>query len=298
MASLSKISLLLVLSSFPALTVIAKEYNSQKCLAWPNSTVWKENLSDKLSASAALHGPFPEGYYMDSCETLGTDAFAISQAGSGICMHAHACKREFCRSEFDYDLPAFIVEAKQVSDIQAALSFSKTHDIQVTVKTTGHSYHGASTAKDSLLIWMQNYEKNGTIYDNFTSCDGAKTYHAVIAINGGETWNDVIEAVGPKYHAVTGGGRTVSAAGGWLQGSGLSFSSRQYGLGVDQAIQFEVVLADGTLTTANACENTDLFWALRGGGGTYLCGWKRASTMFFIAVHVSHHSSHFIFIVD
>ncbi|CAJ1939514.1 unnamed protein product [Cylindrotheca closterium] len=259
-------NLLLLLSSFPILT-LAKEYNAKECLAWPNSTVWTEDLGEMLTANAALHGPFPAGYYMDSCESLGTNAFAISQAGSGICMHAHACKREFCRPEFGMDLPAYIVEAKQASDIQAALSFSKTHDIQVTVKTTGHSYHGASTAKDSLLIWMQNFEKNGTIYDNYTSCDGGTTYHAVVAVNGGETWNDVIEAVGPNYHVVTGGARTVSAAGGWLQGSGLSFTSRQYGLGVDQAVQFEAVLADGTMVTANSCENTDLFWALRGGGG-------------------------------
>mmetsp|Transcript_2860 Transcript_2860/g.6726 ORF Transcript_2860/g.6726 Transcript_2860/m.6726 type:complete len:621 (-) Transcript_2860:68-1930(-) len=260
-------NLLALLSLLPILTLANKEYNGKECLAWPNSTVWKEELSDVLTANAALHGPFPEGYYMDSCEGLGSDAFAISRAGSGICMHAHACQREFCRKEFDFDLPAYIVEAKQASDIQAALNFSKTHDVQVTVKTTGHSYHGASTAKDSLLIWMQNFEKNGTIYDNYTSCDGAKTYHAVVAVNGGETWNDVIEAVGPNYHAVTGGGRTVSAAGGWLQGSGLSFTSRKYGLGVDQAVQFEAVLADGTMVTANACENTDLYWALRGGGG-------------------------------
>lgn len=266
-------SLLLLLSLCVPHLAVAKEYNGKECLAWPNATVWNEDLSDMLTANAALHGPFPEGYYMDSCEGLGTNAIAISKAGSGICMHAHACKREFCRPEFEFALPAYIVEAKEASDIQSALEFSKKHDIQVTVKTTGHSYHGASTAKDSLLIWMQNFEKNGTIYDDYTSCDGTKIYHAVIAVNGGETWNDVIEAVGTDYHVVTGGARTVSAAGGWLQGSGLSFTSRQYGLGVDQAVQFEAVLADGTMATANACENTDLFWALRGGGGTCFADW-------------------------
>lgn len=62
-----------------------------------------------------------------------------------------------------------------------------------------------------------------------------------------------------------------SAVGGWLQGSsGLSFSPRRYGLGVDQVVGFTVVLADGDVVTADACTNPDLFWALRGiGGGTY-----------------------------
>jgi hypothetical protein len=59
----------------------------------------------------------------------------------------------------------------------------------------------------------------------------------------------------------------VSAAGGWLQGGGLSFTSRKYGLGVDNVIDYRVVLADGTIVVADACKNTDLFYALRGGGG-------------------------------
>ena len=83
----------------------------------------------------------------------------------------------------------------------------------------------------------------------------------------GETWDDVLEAVKGDYHIVTGGGRTVSAAGGWLQGGGLSFTSRKYGIGVDNVIDYRVVLANGTIVVADACTNTDLFWALRGGGG-------------------------------
>jgi FAD/FMN-containing dehydrogenase len=213
-----------------------------------------------------LHGPFGDSFYQDSCEGLGTDAFAISKAGDGICMHAHACEHAFCRDPYPQDLPSYIVEAKAPEDVQVALAFARAHSIQVVVKTTGHSYHGASTAKNSLLIWMQNYPKDGTITVNYEDSCGT-THDAVIGVNGGETWNDVIEAVGPDYHIVTGGGRTVSAVGGWLQGSGLSFSARQYGLGVDQVVEFSVVLANGSSVTANACENEDLFWALRGGGG-------------------------------
>lgn len=246
-------------------------YNAPGCPSWPTLDEWEEEIATKLSDDAALHGPYPEAsslrYFKDECEKLGTNAYAISKAGDGICMQAFACSHEFCRpNRYSEDLPYFILEAKTPSDIQEGLKFAKEHNIQVTVKTTGHSYHGASTAKNSLLIWMQNYPKDGTITDNYETCDGT-VHHAAISINGGETWDDVIEAVGPNYHVVTGGGRTVSAAGGWLQGSGLSFSSRQYGLGVDQALQFQVVLADGSIVTANACENEDLFWALRGGGG-------------------------------
>ena len=88
-----------------------------------------------------------------------------------------------------------------------------------------------------------------------------------ISFPQGETWDDVLEAVKGDYHIVTGGGRTVSAAGGWLQGGGLSFTSRKYGIGVDNVVDFHVVLSNGTVVTADACTNTDLFYALRGGGG-------------------------------
>ncbi|CCO31325.1 hypothetical protein BN14_05364 [Rhizoctonia solani AG-1 IB] len=61
--------------------------------------------------------------------------------------------------------------------------------------------------------------------------------------------------------------KTVGAAGGWVQGGGHGILSNTLGLGVDRVLQFKVVTPDGVLHTANACENSDLFWALRGGGG-------------------------------
>jgi FAD/FMN-containing dehydrogenase len=59
----------------------------------------------------------------------------------------------------------------------------------------------------------------------------------------------------------------VSVAGGWSQGGGHSWLSMEYGLGVDHALEYKLVTADGNLTLANAVSNPDLFWALRGGGG-------------------------------
>ncbi|KAG8796923.1 hypothetical protein FRC17_007910, partial [Serendipita sp. 399] len=67
---------------------------------------------------------------------------------------------------------------------------------------------------------------------------------------------------------VGGTDRTVAAAGGWVQGGGHSLLSNAFGLGVDRVLQFRVVVpSSGEYLTANACENPDLFYALRGGGG-------------------------------
>lgn len=69
---------------------------------------------------------------------------------------------------------------------------------------------------------------------------------------------------------VGGGTPTVSVLGGWMQGGGHGPATRQYGLGADQVLSAEVVLADGSTITASPCENQDIFFAIRGGGpGTY-----------------------------
>lgn len=114
---------------------------------------------------------------------------------------------------------------------------------------------------------MANYPKDGTIKPNFQDTCG--TFHnQTIGINGGEVWGDVILNFKDDYHILSGDTRSVSAAGGWLQGVGLSHTSRMYGLGIDNVLSFDVILPDSKeLVTADACTNPDLFWALRGGGG-------------------------------
>ena len=60
---------------------------------------------------------------------------------------------------------------------------------------------------------------------------------------------------------------TVGAAGGFALAGGHGTMSPQFGLAVDNMLEIDVVVADGTLLTTNECTNPDLFWALRGGGG-------------------------------
>jgi hypothetical protein len=190
--------------------VTTDAYNKPYCPSWPSDDVWSSELGNLLSADAVLHGPInPEEAYPADCENLGTDAYAISKAGNGICMHAHACAYEFCRpmEGYDYDIPIYSLVAQSEEDISAALKFAAQYDIEVSIKTTGHSYQGSSTARDSLLIWMQNYPKDGEITQDFADSCG-DTYD-VVGINGGETWNDVLEAVKGDYHIVSGAARYV-----------------------------------------------------------------------------------------
>ncbi len=84
-------------------------------------------------------------------------------------------------------------------------------------------------------------------------------------VRAGETWSDVLDVIKDNYNIVSAHDGSISAAGGFLQGGGIAFNSRLYGLGIDNVVDFRVVLMDGTVVTVNECTNSDLYWALRGG---------------------------------
>lgn len=62
------------------------------------------------------------------------------------------------------------------------------------------------------------------------------------------------------------GSPTVGAYGGFMQGGGFSYVTSKYGLMADQILALEVVLANGSFVHADLDANSDLFWAIRGGG--------------------------------
>ena len=220
------------------------------------------------------------------------DFDTVLKQGDGLCMANHACVNQKCLLTEAPSLPAYSVEARTVSDIQVALKFCTQYDIGVAVKSSGHSFQGQSMQADALLIWTRrvadhnnsnidigsdntsattnnnfnNTNNNRGIATDFIDTCGThhgQTLHAV----AGETFGRSIGRVARDYNMVTGLCDTVCLTGGWIQGGGLSVLSRKYGLGVDNVRSYQVVLADGSLVTADACSHPDLFWALRGGGG-------------------------------
>ena len=107
----NKINFIAVLSLYQ----IALAYTTS--LSEINNTEWT-SLQDSLSDNAALHGPFDNADYETKCESLGTDAYAISDAADGLCMHSHACAYEFCRHDTGvFDLPSYSVDVRTEDDI-------------------------------------------------------------------------------------------------------------------------------------------------------------------------------------
>ncbi|KAJ4362423.1 hypothetical protein N0V83_010516 [Neocucurbitaria cava] len=164
-------------------------------------------------------------------------------------------------------LSTYHVQARNADDISKTLNFVREHGIRVSIKNTGHDYFGRSSAANSLAIWTHNMKE--TKYHKTFQPQGCKTRYKNIGevsagIQGQEAWK-FFEPLGMLV--TVGAVGSVGIAGGFGQGGGHGPLGPAYGLMVDQAVEFEVVTADGTKRTINECSDKDLFWAMRGGGG-------------------------------
>ncbi|KAH7884922.1 hypothetical protein F5I97DRAFT_1811126 [Phlebopus sp. FC_14] len=153
-------------------------------------------------------------------------------------------------------------------DVIAAFAFSEATGTSLSIKNSGHDYKGRSMLKGSLALWMHNV-KSLNYNENFVpaGCSPSISYDAITA-GAGNSLMEVYEFADEHNVTVVGGfATTIAYTGGWLMGGGHSQLTPVYGLGVDRVLEFKVVTPDGQLRVANECQNTDLFWALRGGGG-------------------------------
>ncbi|KAI0749530.1 FAD-binding domain-containing protein [Daedaleopsis nitida] len=164
------------------------------------------------------------------------------------------------------------VDARTVEDIQAAVNFAVTHNLRLAVKNTGHDYFGRSNARGSFMLWTHHL-KNITVHPTFAPTGAPSTsevYDFALTIGSGVQWHEAYDAANEAGRILVGGasaGGSVGASGGWIQGGGHSALSPSYGLGVDNVLEMTVITSSGSFLTANAYHNSDLFWALRGGGG-------------------------------
>ena len=128
-----------------------------------------------------------------------------------------------------------------------------------------------SMGNGSVMIWTHNL-KTMDFSESFVPRQAPAGTRGIpaVTIGAGVQWSQLYDAVAARNRTIVGGfgaGGSVGAAGGWPMGGGHSALSPVYGLGVDNILQMEVVLADGSFVTTNDYMRPDLFWALRGGGG-------------------------------
>jgi FAD/FMN-containing dehydrogenase len=160
--------------------------------------------------------------------------------------------------------PSYAVKARSVFQIQLAVNFARNMGLRLVVKNTGHDFLGKSLGAGALSIWTHNLK---TI--RFHKSVKTPSYSgAAIELGAGVQVGELYAAADSfGVTAVGGECKGVGVAGGYSAGGGHSPLSGKFGLGSDQILSLDVVLPNGRFVTASETENTDLFWALRGGGG-------------------------------
>lgn len=154
--------------------------------------------------------------------------------------------------------PEWLLRCVSATEVSTALRFAREIGLPLAVRGGGHSFPGHGTCDGGVVIDL------GPLRG--IDVDSAR---GSVSVGGGATWGGVDAATAPLALAVPGGLVSTTGVGGLTLGGGIGWLSRAYGLSCDQMIGAEVVLADGTCVHASECDEPELFWALRGGGGNF-----------------------------
>jgi FAD/FMN-containing dehydrogenase len=154
--------------------------------------------------------------------------------------------------------PGLIVQCAGAADVSRAVNFAKANGLLMTVRGAGHNIAGNSISDGGLLIdlsCMKSVRVNKT--------------NSTVRVEPGVTLGELDSETQAYGMAVPTGINSTTGIAGLTLGGGFGWLSRKSGLTADNLISADIVTADGELRLANAKENSDLFWAMRGGGGNF-----------------------------
>jgi len=154
--------------------------------------------------------------------------------------------------------PAMFAMCIDVADVIASVNFARENDLLVAVRGGGHNGGGLGLCDDGLVI-----DLSGIKYIRVDISDNT------VRVGGGNLWGEVDHATHAFGLAIPAGIISTTGVGGLTLGGGVGHLSRKYGLTIDNLLEADMVLADGSFVTVNANQNKDLFWAIRGGGGNF-----------------------------
>ncbi len=154
--------------------------------------------------------------------------------------------------------PALVVRCAGVADIQQAVAFARQHGLLTAIKGGGHNIAGNAVCEGGLLIDLSNMR-------SVRVDPQARIAHA----EPGATLADFDHECQAFGLATPVGINSTTGIAGLTLGAGFGWLSRKYGMTIDNLLAADVVTADGRLLRADSKNNTDLFWAIRGGSGNF-----------------------------
>lgn len=154
--------------------------------------------------------------------------------------------------------PRLFAMCVDTADVVLAVNFGRENGLLVAIRGGGHNGGGLGLCDDGLVIDVSEI--------NSISINSAKD---TVTVGGGCIWKDVDRATHKFGLAVPSGMVSSTGVGGLTLGGGVGYLARKYGLTIDNLMEAELVLADGSVVMANENTHSDLFWAIRGGGGNF-----------------------------
>ena len=154
--------------------------------------------------------------------------------------------------------PAVIVRCRGSADVMAAVGFARDQGLVLSVRGGGHNVAGKAVCDDGVMIDLSPMK--AVRVDPV-----AKRAYAA----AGATWGDFDHEAQAFGLTSTGGLISSTGVSGLTLGGGIGYLTRSHGLACDNLVAADVVTADSRLVHVSESENSDLLWALRGGGGNF-----------------------------
>lgn len=252
-------------------------YPGDQC--WPSATDWEsfnQTLGGKLIQTVPIaspcHDTFP-GVRYDAATCADIQANWVRPSLHDVTSHstmapifANESCDPFTSREAQCIIGSYVqyaVNATDASDYIATLDFARHRNIRLVIRNTGHDYLGKSTGAGAIALWTHHL-KDIAVLDYSSP---AYTGKAMKMGAGVQAYEAQAAANAADLVVVEGDCPTVGLAGGYTQGGGTSPLGSKFGLAADQVLEWEVVTATGEILTATPDQNSDLYWALTGGGG-------------------------------
>lgn len=154
--------------------------------------------------------------------------------------------------------PGMFAICTDVADVIASVDFARENELAVAIRGGGHNGGGLGLCDGGLVI-----DLSGIKYVRVNTSDNT------VRVGGGNLWGEVDHATHAYGLAIPAGIISTTGVGGLTLGGGVGYLSRKFGLSIDNLLEADIVLADGTFVTVNPDQHEDLFWAIRGGGGNF-----------------------------
>jgi FAD/FMN-containing dehydrogenase len=153
--------------------------------------------------------------------------------------------------------PAVVVFAESVVDVVRAVRFAHSKGLRIAPQATGHGAMPLELLEDAMLLRTSRMRR----VDVFPAIRTARA-------EAGAQWEDVTVPAGEHGLAALAGSSPNVGVTGYTLGGGMGWLARRYGLAANSVTAVEIVTPDGRLVRADADHETDIFWAVRGGGGS------------------------------